>query len=39
MVFGGDWPNGNAAAHLDAVVKIVRDYFAPKSRAVQEKFY
>ena len=25
--------------HLDAVVKIVRDYFGPKSRAVQEKFF
>jgi predicted TIM-barrel fold metal-dependent hydrolase len=39
VVFGSDWPNGNAATHLDAVVKIVRDYFGPKSRAVQEKFF
>jgi predicted TIM-barrel fold metal-dependent hydrolase len=39
VVFGSDWPNGNAVAHLDVVVKIVRDYFGPKSRAVQEKFF
>lgn len=39
VVFGSDWPNGNAVTHLDVVVKIVRDYFGPKSRAVQEKFF
>jgi L-fuconolactonase len=39
VLFGSDWPNGNAVNHLDAVVKIVRDYFAPKSRAAQEKYF
>ena len=30
VVFGSDWPNGNAVGHLDAIVKIARDYFARK---------
>jgi len=39
VLFGSDWPNENAVDHLDVVVKIVRDYFATKSRAVQEKYF
>jgi L-fuconolactonase len=39
VIFGSDWPNGNAVDHLDVIVKIVRDYFSTKSRAVQEKYF
>jgi predicted TIM-barrel fold metal-dependent hydrolase len=39
VIFGSDWPNGDAVNHLDAVVKIVRDYFSTKSRAAQEKYF
>src|SRR5262249_13599862 len=36
VIFGSDWPNSIAVDHLEAIVKIVRDYFSTKSRAVQE---
>ncbi len=39
VVFGSDWPNGNAVDHLDVIVKIVRDYFSNRPRPVQEKFF
>jgi L-fuconolactonase len=39
VVFGSDWPNGNAVTNLDTIVKIARDYFSTKSRSVQEKFF
>jgi predicted TIM-barrel fold metal-dependent hydrolase len=39
VVFGSDWPNGNAVTHLDVIVRIARDYFSRKPRSVQEKFF
>jgi L-fuconolactonase len=39
VVFGSDWPNGNAVEHLDVIVRIARDYFSTKTRPVQEKFF
>ncbi len=39
VVFGSDWPNGNAVKNLDTIVKIVRDYFGLKNRVEQEKFF
>jgi L-fuconolactonase len=39
VVFGSDWPNGNAVTHLDAIVRITRDYFNTKPISVQEKFF
>jgi L-fuconolactonase len=39
VIFGSDWPNGAAVDSLDVIVKIVRNYFADKSRAVQEKYF
>ncbi len=39
VVFGSDWPNGNAVDHLDVIVKIARDYFSTKTRLAQEKFF
>jgi L-fuconolactonase len=39
VVFGSDWPNGNAVNNVDAIVKIARDYFGNKSRSTQEKFF
>jgi L-fuconolactonase len=39
VVFGSDWPNGNAVNNVDAIVRIARDYFGNKSRSTQEKFF
>jgi L-fuconolactonase len=39
VVFGSDWPNGDAVDHLDVIVRIARDYFSKKTRSVQEKFF
>ncbi len=39
VLFGSDWPNADAADHLDAIVKIAREYFATKGRAAQEKYF
>jgi L-fuconolactonase len=39
VVFGSDWPNGNAVDHLDVIVRIARDYFSARTRSVQEKFF
>jgi len=39
VIFGSDWPNADAVDHLDAIVQIVRDYFAARSRAAQEKYF
>jgi predicted TIM-barrel fold metal-dependent hydrolase len=38
VIFGSDWPNGNAVKHLDAIVKISRDFFSTKNRSFQEKY-
>jgi predicted TIM-barrel fold metal-dependent hydrolase len=39
VLFGSDWPNADAVDHLNVIVKIVRDYFAAKGRAAQEKYF
>jgi L-fuconolactonase len=39
VIFGSDWPNSIAVDHLDAIVKIARDCFASRSRAVQQKYF
>ena len=39
VIFGSDWPNSFAADNLPAIVKIVKDYFSTKSRAVAEKYF
>jgi len=39
VIFGSDWPNQFAADNLPAIVKIVQDYFAGKSRAAAEKYF
>jgi predicted TIM-barrel fold metal-dependent hydrolase len=39
VIFGSDWPNQIAADNLPAIVKIVQDYFAAKSRTAAEKYF
>ena len=39
VIFGSDWPNQFAADNLPAIVKIVQDYFATKTRAAAEKYF
>jgi L-fuconolactonase len=39
VIFGSDWPNAAAVNNLPAIVRIVRDYFSAKPRAIQEKFF
>jgi predicted TIM-barrel fold metal-dependent hydrolase len=39
VVFGSDWPNSFAADNLPAIVKIVQDYFATRSREAAEKYF
>jgi L-fuconolactonase len=39
VIFGSDWPNQFAVDNLPAIVKIVKDYFATKSRAAAEKYF
>ena len=39
VMFGSDWPNSDGVAPLDAVVGIIKEYFADKPRDVQEKFF
>lgn len=39
VLFGSDWPNSDGSARLDQVVSIVKEYFAPKTRLVAEKYF
>ena len=39
LIFGSDWPNGQAVDNLPAIVQIVQDYFYAKGRAVAEKYF
>jgi L-fuconolactonase len=39
IVFGSDYPNSEGVAPLDRVVGVVKQYFAAKPRALQEKYY
>lgn len=39
LLFGSDWPNQDAVDNLPAIVKIAKDYFEPKGRAIAEKFF
>ena len=39
VIYGSDWPNSDNWAPYSKVFSIVREYFALKSRAVQEKYF
>ena len=39
LLFGSDWPNGQAVGNLPAIVRIVREYFSTKGRAAAEKYF
>jgi L-fuconolactonase len=39
LIFGSDWPNGQAVNNLPAIVQIVKEYFAGKGRAAAEKYF
>jgi L-fuconolactonase len=39
LIFGSDWPNAESVDNLPAIVKIARDYFEAKGRAVAEKYF
>ncbi len=39
LMYGSDWPNSDHWAPYPHVLKVVRDYFNSKSRAVAEKFF
>ncbi len=39
LIFGSDWPNGDAVNNLPAIVQIVRDYFQAKGRTAAEKYF
>lgn len=39
LIYGSDWPNSDRWGEYPLVLKVVREYFSRKSRAVQEKFF
>lgn len=39
VMYGSDWPNSDNWGPYDLVLRVVRDYFSSKSRAVQEKYF
>lgn len=39
LIFGSDWPNGQAVDNLPAIVQIVKDYFLAKGRSAAEKYF
>ena len=39
VMYGSDWPNSDNWGPYDLVLRVVRDYFGSKSRAVQEKYF
>ncbi len=39
LLFGSDWPNGSAVNNLPAIVSVVQQYFAGKSRVAAEKYF
>jgi L-fuconolactonase len=39
LLFGSDWPNGSAVNNLPAIVSVVKQYFAGKSRIAAEKYF
>ncbi len=39
LLFGSDWPNGSAVDNLPAIVPVVQQYFAGKSRVAAEKYF
>ncbi len=39
LIFGSDWPNGEAVDNLPAIVSIVQDYFRGKGQAAAEKYF
>lgn len=39
VLFGSDWPNSDYVAPVQDVFRIVREYFASKSRVAAEKYF
>jgi L-fuconolactonase len=39
ILFGSDWPNSDAVGPVDKIIGVVRQYFAGKPRALQEKYF
>ena len=39
ILFGSDWPNSDGVGPIDKVFGVVKEYFATKPRAVQEKYF
>ncbi len=39
LLFGSDWPNGSAVNNLPAIVSVMQQYFAGKTRAAAEKYF
>jgi len=39
LVYGSDWPNSDTWAPYPAVLKVVREYFTAKGRAIAEKYF
>jgi predicted TIM-barrel fold metal-dependent hydrolase len=39
ILFGSDWPNSDGVGPVDRIVGVVKQYFAGKPRALQEKYF
>jgi predicted TIM-barrel fold metal-dependent hydrolase len=39
VLFGSDWPNSDGVAPVDNVFRVVKEYFASKSRLQAEKYF
>jgi predicted TIM-barrel fold metal-dependent hydrolase len=39
LLYGSDWPNSDQWGSYEAVLHVVRAYFAAKGRAVEEKYF
>ncbi len=39
LMYGSDWPNSDHSAPIGQELRIVREYFSSKGRAVEEKFF
>ena len=39
LMYGSDWPNSDHSAPFAQELRIVREYFSSKGRAVEEKFF
>jgi L-fuconolactonase len=39
ILFGSDWPNSDGVGPVEKIVGVVKQYFAGKPRALQEKYF